>query len=182
MNARADGRVKQALATLGMAALAWATLPGCVDEGTVHAPALDADRYALEVQPFVAASCATLDCHGVLGRPLRLYSELGLRLSASLRPVALDEDVEPEPLTAEELADNVDAFRALHEEVRGEGEQLALSKPLSQSAGGGKHAGGDLFDSKQHPGYLCLQRWLSGLDSDAGSCSEALDAVPNPQP
>ena len=32
------------------------------------------------VNGFLAARCATLDCHGQLGRPLRLFSESGLRI------------------------------------------------------------------------------------------------------
>src|SRR5206468_7723502 len=42
------------------------------------------DQLAFEtfVSPFLERKCATLDCHGQVGRPLRLYSGRGLRLPA----------------------------------------------------------------------------------------------------
>src|SRR6185503_19483134 len=48
--------------------------------------ALDADAYTSEIHPLVEAKCASLDCHGAPGRPLRVYSEIGLRIRDDLRP------------------------------------------------------------------------------------------------
>jgi hypothetical protein len=153
-------------------------LLACVDEGeTLDVPALDADRYALEVQPYVGESCGTLDCHGDPGRPLRIYSELGLRRGDGLRPSPVDADRDPDPITEGELQDNVLAFGALQPALSPGDERLVLSKPLSGAAGGSHHVGGDLWDGPEHPGYRCLRRWLDGEDGDAESCQEALDLL-----
>ena len=40
---------------------------------------LDVEAYRRDVHPILEARCATLDCHGVDDRPLRLYAETGLR-------------------------------------------------------------------------------------------------------
>lgn len=165
-------------------ALALSALCGalaCVGEqAPVSLPELDAGRYDSEVQPFVAASCASLDCHGVRGRPLRLYSELGLRRDDALRLRAVSEASEPEPLSSAELADNIEAFAALVPALSPGDEWLALSKPLAQAAGGGEHVGGDLFADRDHPGYRCLERWLKGSDRHPDSCFEALDRLSAP--
>jgi hypothetical protein len=154
-------------------------LLACVDEGAaLRVPPLDADRYALEVQPYVAASCGTLDCHGDPGRPLRIYSELGLRRADDLRASPVGAELDPEPLSDDELQDNVLAFAALQPELSPGDEQLPLSKPLAGAAGGSHHEGGDLWDGTEHPGYRCVRRWLEGLDDDAESCASALAGLP----
>lgn len=147
-------------------------LVACVDQGRVPLEPLDDDRYAQDVQPYVGVACATLDCHGDPGRPLRLYAELGLRAGDALRPRALSEAVEAEPLSAQELADNVLAFRAIAAAHRNGDEELALSKPLARSAGGAEHVGGDIFDSTEAPGHRCLQAWIAG-EPDDGACDDA---------
>jgi hypothetical protein len=159
------------LVSLAAAAAAVALL-ACVDQGRVPLEPLDDDRYAADVQPYVAVACGTLDCHGDPGRPLRLYSELGLREGDAFRPRALSEALAPEPLSAQELAANVLAFRAVAGAHRAGGEELALSKPLARSAGGAEHVGGDIFDSTDAPGHRCLRAWIGGEPED-GACDEA---------
>jgi hypothetical protein len=87
-------------------------LPACAgpSEPAQRIKAGDAELYASYVQPYVEAGCATLDCHGDPGRPLRLYSELGLRKAAELRPRPLSDDVDPLAITDAELDDNRRAF------------------------------------------------------------------------
>lgn len=139
----------------------------------------DAELYASYVQPYVEAGCATLDCHGDPGHPLRLYSELGLRQSSDLRPSALAEDTEPLAITEAELDDNRRSFAALELANDGPAQHLALLKPLAVSAGGIHHEGPSLWSSTAAPGYQCLRAYLAGdaEDEPADACARALDEL-----
>lgn len=137
---------------------------GCaLDTTPVALPDLDAARYGLDVQPVVRASCASLDCHGIDGRPLRLYAQDGLRLEASFRG---------QPLSAAEQQRNVDAFRAVDPTTDRADMHLALLEPLALDAGGVHHEGGDVWASRDDDGYRCVRAWLSG-ESDEGACARA---------
>lgn len=131
---------------------------------TVPVTDLDAPFFEANVQPVLATSCATLDCHGVDGRPLRLYAEDGLRRRDELRG---------QPLSAEELAWNVDVFEAIDPDAPSVDENVALTKPLAIEAGGLEHAGGGIFETRDDPGYRCLRTWLAG-ELDPVPCAEAL--------
>jgi hypothetical protein len=137
----------------------------------------DAELYASYVQPYVEVGCATLDCHGDPGRALRLYSELGLRKGAELRPSALSDAVDPLAITDAELDDNRRAFAGVALATDGPKEHLALLKPLASSAGGIHHVGPTLWPSTDAPGYQCLRAYLAGdADADpADACAQALD-------
>lgn len=134
----------------------------------VPVEALDVAVYRDQVAAYVGPRCGTLDCHGVGGRPLRIYAENGLRLGDELRG---------EPITDLELEADADAFAGVSpgEAV---GDQLSLRKPLATAAGGYGHVGGDVWLDPTDPGYLCLEAWLAG-SSDEGACAEAAAAVPH---
>jgi len=123
-------------------------------------PELDLDGYA-DVQSFVGPGCASLDCHGDPGRPLRLYALYGLRASRDLRGL---------PITMEELDRNLAAFSA-------QPPDRLLGKPLALDAGGMKHVGGDRWASPDSPEYLCMQAWLEG-GSDPEACAAAAENAP----
>lgn len=170
MSARGIGRIL--LASLACGGL------GCPPAQGVEVPKpADGAVYEQYVQPYTAASCATLDCHGDPGRPLRMYSELGLRGDASLRMVSISELRPPQTLSAAEVSDNVTAFSSVSKLEDGT-HHLALLKPLR---GGIHHMGGKLWPNEQAPGYLCLRGWLApSADTpiDTGeSCALALDAL-----
>ncbi|RLB56429.1 MAG: hypothetical protein DRJ42_03360 [Deltaproteobacteria bacterium] len=130
----------------------------------------DSDDWAMHVQPYVARRCATLDCHGDPGRPLRIYSTEGLR----------DGEDRAAPLTASELDENV--LAALGVSPFGDAATHALILvPLAPSSGGWHHVGGDIWASRDDPGYQCLSRWLAGADS-AASCATAAANVPRGLP
>lgn len=150
-------------------ALPWVLALACAFEpqGTTPVAELDAPFFEASVQPVLAASCASLDCHGVDGRPLRLYSEDGLRREDALRGA---------PLSVEELAWNVDVFEALDPAATDVDANVALTKPLAVAAGGLEHVGGDVWASREDPGYRCLRTWLAG-DLDAGECADAAPAT-----
>jgi hypothetical protein len=138
---------------------------GCHETSTESIELPDRADYGTHVQGVVELSCATLDCHGDDGRPLRLYSERGLRSRDDLRGL---------PITPEELERNVRAFAGVGVGDGDVGEHLALLKPLSQSAGGLHHEGRDLWPSERHAGYRCLRAWLSGEGELADACAEEL--------
>jgi hypothetical protein len=141
----------------------------------------DAEVFVSHVQPYLEARCASLDCHGAAGRPLRLYSELGLRREPALRSAPVANDREPTPVTAAELADNRWALAAIAAGERDPTAQLALRKPLAIAAGGIAHEGGVHWQNQRAPGYLCLRGYLVGdVDEDVASvCARALeDAAP----
>ncbi len=149
----------------------------CAPASRPNDPIMPRDPLLLEthVQPYLDLACASIDCHGGDGRPLRLYSELGRRAQASLRPQPISNAHDPLALTKQELSDNCQAFAGV-ELASGPGDkQLALRKPLAASAGGMHHIGGVHWADKLDPGYLCLRGFLVGdITQDLGSvCAEA---------
>lgn len=125
---------------------------GCANTDQIGEPLPAGDLASFEatVQPMATDSCGTLDCHGVPGRPLRIYAERGLRLSADLRG---------EPITEGEISLNAEAFLAVSPGLVDD--HLALLKPLAIAAGGMEHVGRDLWDSTDHPDYAALHAWLA---------------------
>ncbi len=147
-------------------------LAGCVAPADPDAlPRYDVDFYQAHVDPVVAWSCASLECHGVDGRPLRLYAEDGLRASDGLRG---------HPLTRAEAGENALAFAAVDPEPATVDEHIALTKPLAVEAGGIEHAGDPLWPSREDPSYVCLRGWLAGDPSAAAACDEAARRVVPP--
>lgn len=163
--------MRRASGMLGLAmllAFALGAASGCEVTQTYGAPTAsgDPDDWATHVQPYVARRCATLDCHGDPGRPLRILSEEGLRGSE-------DRGL---PLTATEVEDNVMA--ALGVSPFGDVDTHALILvPLASSSGGWHHVGGDIWPNRDDPGYLCLSLWLAGADPTE-SCAAATANVP----
>lgn len=136
---------------------------------------LDPDAYARDVHPILEARCATLDCHGVGDRPLRLYAETGLRARDALRDL---------PIEADELDANVRAVQALEPGVS-PAESLFVRKPLAASAGGVAHEGGDLWTSRADPQLVCVLAWLDGASGEpatAEACAVAAAEVALPPP
>jgi len=120
------------------------------------------------VQPIIRHDCASLDCHGDLVRPLRLYALHGLRLDAELR----DEDE-----SVEELSANVLSIAGVDPTANPE-DSLVLVKPLDEDAGGFEHVGGDLFADTNDPRYQCVLAWLDGrLPADQAAASACTTAA-----
>jgi len=159
--------------------LAWvmvaSSLVGCPPaQGVESLKDADVDIYAADVHAYVSIACGALNCHGNAGRPLRIYSELGLRIDPMLRQHPVDQMHPAVTITQEELQDNVIAFSTVSPLSAGL-QHFALQKPL---AGGVDHVGGKIFESTQAPGYLCLRAWLVPDESKkvdaATSCAAAL--------
>ncbi len=142
--------------------------------GDAPVPELDEGFYVEHVHPVVRFSCASLDCHGDEGRPLRIYAEDGLRIRAELRGHPHDA-----PLDPEEAAWNAAAFAGIDPEPSDLAHSLVLQKPLARDAGGVAHEGGDLWPSSDDPSYVCLASWLAGDTRDAAAlaCDAAAAAL-----
>jgi hypothetical protein len=76
-----------------------AALAGCIDNAPVEPPTLDRARFAADVQPHLAARCASPPCHGSDRRRLRVYAPGLFRADATRTH-------RDEPLTPAELAAN----------------------------------------------------------------------------
>ena len=146
-----------------------ALLAACsfADPNATTAPLLpDRNQFETSVSPFMEKTCGALDCHGQLGRPLRLYSQFGLRrdlTEAGLRDTG--------PTTAQELTDNYFAVVGLEPEDLGTPSALLLQKPLDIEGGGVRHKGGPVL-RKGDEGYVCLSSWLAG-QVDVANCTTA---------
>lgn len=143
---------------------------GCVgaESPELQIAQLDVGAYTELVHPVVRFSCASLDCHGQPGRPLRLYAEEGLRLRAELRGT---------PLTAEEAEWNVASFAGVDPAATSPEANLVLAKPV---VGEMSHVGGDVWTSREDPGYRCVRAWLAGESDELENivaCAEARAAV-----
>jgi hypothetical protein len=120
--------------------------------------------------------CGSLDCHGQVGRNLRLYSQFGLRESAEDIPAG-------DETTVEEHEANHMAVISLEPEQLslvwlndGRG-SLSLSL-VSKARGREAHKGGAVFLAGS-AGDRCLLSWLSG-SLDAVACEEVSEAPPSP--
>jgi hypothetical protein len=135
---------------------------------TILAP--DQTQFTM-VSPVFELRCGSLDCHGQPGRPLRIYSGLGLRLpndAGNLPGV--------NATTPDEIAENYYSVIGLEPEemsrvVAGEDpptDLLILAKPLMLEShkGGPAIAPGDTAD-------LCITSWLLGAGLDTASCTAA---------
>jgi hypothetical protein len=147
-------------------------------ESETAAPVVDAadvDAYERDVHPLLEASCATLDCHGADRRPLRLYAETGRRARADRLPLLV---------TRDELEANVRALRTLDLGEPDAESAMLLLKPLARSAGGVDHVGGDLWPSREAPGYVCLRAFLlreSDTPAARAACAAAYEEVRLPE-
>ncbi|MCC6993592.1 MAG: hypothetical protein IT370_03080 [Deltaproteobacteria bacterium] len=166
-------RARLGLGLLGLTAAALAA--GCQDVGgTVALGVRDEAVYAREVHAVLEARCGTLDCHGDARRPLRIYAETGLRLRDELRG---------QPLTAEELGDNLRAIEAIDPGAAAE-DHLLVRKPLAVAAGGQRHLGGELWATRTAAAPTCLVAFLGGRDDAAmaDACAAARAEVSLPPP
>lgn len=129
------------------------------------------------VSAMMEARCGGLDCHGQVGRPLRLYSQRGLRLATPEQDLRDNRETTPE-----ERLENYQSVIGLEPEglsdsVRTKGEytnhQLLL-KPLDDASGlGVRHKGGPVLQaSKNDPGWQCLIGWIAG-EPNRQACTDA---------
>lgn len=119
------------------------------------------------VSKFMEVRCGGIDCHGQVGRPLRIYSEWGLRLETNE-----DGTRDNRPTTRDEQIANYRSVVGLEPELleacyRTKGEQRQnfqlLLKPLGIENDGIRHKGGPVLrPTLNDPGWQCLYGWASG--------------------
>jgi hypothetical protein len=127
--------------------------------------------YAGSVHAILEARCATLDCHGDPGRPLRLYAETGLRDADALRG---------QPITMDELAANVRAIAAVDPGAPAD-TSIVMGKPLGRY----HHVGGVVWPAPDAAQPTCVRGWLAGISGDpavAAACQQAAGEVALPPP
>jgi len=141
------------------------------------APAAPPDRGQFVdggVNDFMEKRCGSLDCHGQIGRPLRLYSATGLRKT---KPLEKFLDRPEGGTTPDEKSDNYLAVVYLEPEAIGLSHAtdgayrdfLLLKKPVGLPLGpdgydgdGVRHKGGPVLRETGDPGYNCLVSWIRG--------------------
>lgn len=126
------------------------------------------------VSTYLEARCGSLDCHGQLGRPLRIFSSNGLRLPADGGPNPITGG---SPTSTEEKIANFQAAVGLQPEeitrvVAGGGQYLPdrlylVTKPRNQV----QHKGGAVVNA-QDDGDQCMVSWLIGA-TDGDACQRA---------
>jgi hypothetical protein len=124
------------------------------------------------VSPVFERRCGTLDCHGQVGRPLRIYSGLGLRL-----PNDAGDLPGMGATTPDEITDNYYSVVGLEPEemtrviagVDPPTKLLILAKPLGLEA----HKGGTQIVVGD-PAYNCITSWLATTGVDSAACASAV--------
>lgn len=130
-----------------------------------------------KVSEYMEKRCGSLDCHGQEGRPLRLFSEWGLRLEADQNGQRV-----AKATTADERVANYRAVVSLEPEelskcFESKGDDIVLlqllKKPLGLENQGMRHKGGPVMtQAEDDNGWKCLFGWASG-NVDATACAEA---------
>jgi len=121
-------------------------------------------------------SCGTLDCHGQVGRNLRLYGRYGLRLDPTYDPLTQQtSDAEYDASYASVVGLEPEAMSSVVQHHSGP-DALAM---VRKSRGTELHKGGQLVNPGD-PLDSCMVGWLVGAP-DATACNTFVNA-PRPEP
>jgi hypothetical protein len=151
-------------------------LLACVAEDPRTTPAALPDRASFPpVADVLVHRCGTLDCHGKVGRNLRLYGHEGLRLSPT------DRATSAASTTVAEYDENFLSVVVLEPELMGvvvsEGGASPERLTLVRKPRGTEHHKGDVIWNAGDSGDRCLTSWLGG-HVDTAACTEALSFRP----
>jgi hypothetical protein len=178
-----SSRIAGGIAALfGIVAIASAN--GCSKYNSTDSPELflpDENQFtqAGGVNDFMMVRCGSLDCHGQIGRPLRIYSPNGLRFEdgpngtragGAATPAEKKENylavvgLEPELLSVVAvIANEGGEFNDL----------LLFKKPLDIKGGGVRHKGGPVLRFGD-AGWNCLTGWAAGPKTfNSQACQDA---------
>jgi hypothetical protein len=122
------------------------------------------------VGDFLVHRCGTLDCHGQVGRNLRLYGYGGLRLGAMDTPDGV-------PTTPDEYQADYNSVIGLEPEILSEvvmagGQDPTRLRLLSKPMGLLEHKGGTLITMNDAQ-YTCVVSWLA-QNVDTMACQATL--------
>lgn len=130
-------------------------------------PPADRDGFQA-VSSVVERRCGTLDCHGSVYRPLKIYGQYGLRRPEEPGSPNVTDYSEyytggKEPTTVAELADNAASICGLEPEkmaeVRAGAAGVETLTLIRKAINTEKHKGGKIWNPG-NPGYRCLVSWL----------------------
>lgn len=117
----------------------------------------------------LAVRCGSLDCHGQVARPLRIYGGRGMRLSP-------DETTGSGPTSDEELVANLRSAFAIEPEVTSEVVREGGARPerltIFRKALGLEHHKGGAPLAAGGSGDLCFRSWLAQA-VDVERCDDA---------
>jgi hypothetical protein len=127
------------------------------------------------VSPFLEQRCGTLDCHGSIARPMRVFGGIGLRHPEE------DNVSGGVPTTAIERTANYDSVCGVDaEKMNGVVADLGNSAEelliVRKARGLEKHKGGKVVNENDH-GDLCILHWLRGNDGAAEECQAAVEQL-----
>lgn len=156
-----------------VALLLGATL-GCssVDQSAVTIATPDRAQFPL-VADAISPSCATLDCHGQVGRNFRMYWQRGLRLDPAARPGEGETTTEEYDLTFRSLV----ALEPFKMDAVAKGAQKPDSLTLVRKARGTEAHKGGAMNPIGSDADRCLVSWLSGA-IDTAACNAAAGKPP----
>lgn len=123
------------------------------------------------VAAMLIQACGTLDCHGTVGRNLRLYGDTGLRYSPIDVPSTLI------PTTTDEIAQDFESVVGLEPEITSQVVASGGANPerltfYRKARGLESHKGGTVV-AQGDPRDVCITTWLQGHAS-ASACNAAL--------
>jgi len=142
------------------------------------------------VSSVIEARCGTLDCHGSIARPMRIYGRNGLRKPIDFGATDEASQVLIAEITADqgiaeyyagglqgttngELADNYRAVCGLEPEIMNQvrlGQESPDALTMMRKARlVEKHKGGKIFIPAQSPGDECLVQWLTSPSGEAST-------------
>ena len=155
--------VPRALSSSALVIATFATMvfAGCaVDENspaTTAIAALSETSFKCSVEPILVRDCSFGACHGIEGRPLRVYGIGRLRQG---NPATLE--ARTAPLTATERHANFLAAEAFTFGDTTPDDSLLLRKVLPTASGGFGHTGGAIFTGTTDARAVAIRAWLAG--------------------
>jgi hypothetical protein len=119
------------------------------------------------VSPVLEQRCGSLDCHGALARPLRVYGKNGPRLGGEVTGGSSTSAAEMEATWRSLCGLEPERMAEVQRGDLDPLELMILRKPLLIE----RHKGGQVFELGD-PGESCLQSWLDG-ELNAEDCETA---------
>src|SRR5512139_1865525 len=141
-------------------------------DGTISSDVPTSDGFEA-VADVLVAHCGSLDCHGNVGRNMRVYGRYGLRLDPAARPDGV-------PTTPLEYQSTYDAVVALEPEVLAavlaDGGRQPERLTLIRKERGTEHHKGKAIFREDDDGDRCLVSWISGA-VDPAPCQRASEVA-----
>jgi hypothetical protein len=160
------------MATVSLLALAACSAPP--SSGQYAAQALPDTASFPPVGELLVVRCGSLDCHGTVGRNLRLYGSAGLRWSPTDRPLV------PVCDTTDEVSQDYESVVDLEPEIMSAVVASGGANPqeltmVRKARGTEAHKGGTIW-SEGDDSDTCVTSWLAG-STNAGACASGVSGV-----